>query len=375
MDEKIRFMSDYLNGVFTFTDLCERYGISRKTGYKWVDRYIEEGAAGLEDRPRTPHTSPHKTPSALEDIVVSIRQKHPTWGPDKILVILEKQRRPEKLPSPSTITRMLRRRGCITPRRRRRQRGHSGKPSTEPTAPNQLWCADFKGQFKTLDGVYCYPLTVTDAFSRYILAIVGLLSPDLIGTKAVFQRLFETHGLPERIRTDNGTPFASMALGRLSQLSVWWLQVGITPELIELGHPEQNGRHERMHRTLKAETTHPPEADLTAQQHRFDTFRQEFNHERPHEALKQATPASVYTPSATTLAAPKKLLDYPPHYEVRVVSTNSGIRWKNAWVSVSHLLAGQPIGLEELDEGLWDVWYGPVRLGRLDEGLMRIVDR
>jgi transposase InsO family protein len=304
---------------------------------------------------------------------LEIRRKHPTWGAGKILAILAQQQRPEPLPSPSTITRLLRRHGCITRPRRRRRRAHPGKPATVVSRPNQFWCADFKGQFKTLDGVYCYPLTVTDAYSRYILDITGLRSPDLAGTKPAFQRLFETYGLPDRLRTDNGTPFASTALGRLSQLSVWWIQVGIVPERIEPGKPEQNGRHERMHRTLKAETTRPPEADLAAQQQRFDAFRQEFNEVRPHEALQQVTPASVYTPSIQTLSAPKKLLDYPAHYEVRVVSTNSGIRWKNHWVSVSHVLAREPIGLEELDEGLWEVWYGPIRLGRLDERLMRIV--
>ena len=210
--------------------------------------------------------------------------------------------------------------------------------------------------------------------SRYLFTISGFLSPDLARTKPAFERLFTTYGLPDRIRTDNGTPFASTALGRLSQLSVWWIQLGIVPELIELGHPEQNGRHERMHRNLKAEATRPPEADVTAQQQRFDVFRQEFNQARPHEALKQATPASVYTVSAKKMPSTLKSLDYPPHYEVRIVSTNSGIRWNSGWVSVSHILAGQAIGLEAVDDGLWEVWYGPVRLGRLHEDLMAILD-
>jgi putative transposase len=375
MDEKIRFIGDHLTGVFTLTELCDRYGISRKTGYKWVDRYMEHGVDGLKDQSRKPHRSPSQATLAVEEAVVKIRQQHPTWGSKKILAMLERQRRPEPLPSVSTITRILRRRGCITkPRRRRRRRAHPGKPTTVVTAPNQLWCADFKGQFKTRDGVYCYPLTVTDAYSRYLLTISGFLSPDLASTKPAFEQLFTTYGLPDRIRTDNGTPFASTALGRLSQLSVWWIQLGIVPELIELGHPEQNGRHERMHRTLKAEATRPPEADLTAQQQRFDAFQQEFNHERPHEALQQATPASVYTASTKKMPSTLKSLDYPAHYEVRLVSTNSGIRWNSGWVSVSHILAGQAIGLEAVDDGLWEVWYGPVRLGRLHEDLMAILD-
>jgi putative transposase len=374
MDEKIRFISDHLMGVFTFAELCDRYGISRKTGYKWVDRYMEHGVDGLKNRSRKPHRSPSKTTLALEEAVVTIRHEHPTWGPKKIRVQLEGQRRPEPILSESTITRILRRHGCITKPRPRRRRAHPGKPTTVATTPNHLWCADFKGQFKTRDGVYCYPLTVTDAYSRYVLTISGFLSPDLAHTKPAFEWLFTTYGVPDRIRTDNGTPFASTALGRLSQLSVWWIQLGILPELIELGHPEQNGRHERMHRTLKAEATRPPEADMTAQQQRFDAFQREFNQERPHEALQQATPASVYTVSAKKMPSAPKLLDYPAHFEVRIVSTNSGIRWKSGWVSVSHILAGQPIGLEAVDEGLWEVWYGPVRLGRLDERLMGIRD-
>jgi transposase InsO family protein len=288
--------------------------------------------------------------------------------------MLERQRQPGQQPGRTTVTMILQRHGCVNARRMRIHRAHAGKPDTEITAPNQLWSADFKGQFKTLDGVYCYPLTIMDAYSRYILSILALPSTALAPTQQEFQRLFQTYGLPDRIRTDNGTPFASIALGRLSVLSVWWIRLGILPELIEPGHPQQNGRHERMHRTLKAETTRPPEADRAAQQQRFDAFRQEFNEVRPHEALHQAIPAARYTPSGKKLPVTIKMLDYPPHYEVRIVSKNSGIRWKNQWVSVSHLLAGEPIGLEEVGDGVWDVWYGPVWLGRLDERLWRIVD-
>jgi putative transposase len=374
MNEKVRFITDYLNGVFTFTELCERYEISRKTGYKWVDRYVENGASGLEDRARTPRHSPRKTSAAMEAAILEVRRKHPNWGASKILTILERQRQPGTLPGRTTVTKILTQNGCVTARRKRVHRAHPGKPDTLATAPNQLWSADFKGQFKTLDGVYCYPLTITDAWSRYILSILALPSTALKATQAEFRRVFQTYGLPERIRTDNGTPFASIALGRLSTLSIWWIRLGIRPDLIEPGHPQQNGRHERMHRTLKADTTRPPEANMAAQQQRFDAFRQEFNDVRPHEALQQATPASVYTTSAKKFPDTLKTLDYPPHYEVRIVSTNSGIRWKNQWVSVSHLLAGEPIGLEEVDTGLWDVWYGPIWLGRLDERVWRIVD-
>jgi putative transposase len=235
------------------------------------------------------------------------------------------------------------------------------------TAPNEIWTADFKGQFRTGDGQYCYPLTVADGFSRYILGCQGLLSPSLKGTQAVFKHLFREFGLPKIIRTDNGAPFATCAIRRLSRLSIWWIRLGIYPELIEPSHPEQNGRHERMHRTLKAETARPPAPTCRAQQRRFDRFLDEFNNERPHEALEQQTPASVYRPSTSRL--PKRLpqIEYPPHYEIRRVSRNGGIRWNHRWVNVGTVLEEQYIGLEEVDNGLWEVYFGPLKLGRLDE--------
>jgi hypothetical protein len=243
------------------------------------------------------------------------------------------------------------------------------------TEPNEIWTADFKGQFRTRDGQYCFPLTVVDGFSRYLLACQGLRSTAISLSRPVFQRLFEEYGLPRIIRTDNGVPFATTALGRLSLLSVWWIRLGIYPELIEPAHPEQNGRHERMHRTLKAETTRPVAGNLQAQQRRFNRFVDEYNLERPHEALGQETPASVYRPLQLR-KLPRKLpqLEYPGHFELRLVSRNSGIRWRKHWVCVTETLAGEYVGLEEIDDGFWDVYFGPVRLGRLDERTLRIED-
>ena len=375
MDEKIRFMSDYLNRVFSFTELCDRYQISRKTGYKWIHRYEEEGSRGLEDRARSPRRSPSKVPAEIEEAILKVRGEHPGWGPKKILAMLERQRQAGPLPHRATVAKILKRHGCVQAPRKRVHRAHPGKPDTEPTLPNHLWAVDFKGQFKLGNGAYCYPLTVMDSASRYVLSVLALPSTALEATQREFRRLFRTYGLPERIRSDNGTPFASIALGRLSTLSIWWIRLGIVPELTEPGHPQQNGRHERMHRTLKAEATRPPEAEMTAQQQRFETFRQEFNAVRPHEALHQATPASGDTASSRQMPTRlRKTLDYPAHYEVRIVSKNSGIRWKSQWVSVTRLLAGLPIGLEAVDENQWDVWFGPIWLGRLDERLWRIVD-
>jgi hypothetical protein len=240
--------------------------------------------------------------------------------------------------------------------------------------PNAVWTTDFKGEFKTLDGYYCYPLTVVDGFSRFLLGCQGLYSTSYEASKPVFVRLFKEFGLPNIIRSDNGVPFATTAIARLSKLSVWWIRLGIFPELIEPAHPQQNGRHERMHRTLKEETTHPPAANQRAQQRKFNDFRYEYNHLRPHEAIGLKPPASLYVPSNRPY--PKKLppIEYPDHFEVRYVSGNGGIRWRSRWVNVSKTLFKQYVGLEEIDNGLWSVYFGPIELGRLDEKDFRIED-
>jgi transposase InsO family protein len=241
--------------------------------------------------------------------------------------------------------------------------------------PNDVWTADFKGEFKTRDGVYCYPLTICDGYSRYLLACRALRSTATAGARPVFERLFREYGLPARIRSDNGVPFASIALARLSALSVWWLRLGILPDLTEPSSPQQNGRHERMHRTLKAEATRPAAACASAQQRVFDRFRREYNEERPHEALAQATPASAYTPSLRAYPARLPAPEYPAHWEVRRVSRNGGVRWGDAWVNVSHVLAEESVAFEEVADGVWQVYFGPLRIGRFEERLLRIVDQ
>jgi transposase InsO family protein len=379
MDERIGFISDYLNQYFTITELCKRYNISRTTGYKWIDRYIHSGPDALLNRSRKPHHSPTKTPDEIENEILNLRSKHPSWGAKKLLWRMEKDHPDWTLPANSTTSLILKRNGCVKKRRRSMKRFHPGRPMCPIMESNDTWTADFKGQFKTRDGIYCYPLTIADQYSRYLLACDGLLSTRHIPAKPVFKRLFEVYGLPKRIRTDNGNPFASIALGRLSRLSVWWIRLGIMPELIEPGHPEQNGIHERMHRTLKQETVIPPAKDLKKQQERFDQFRNEFNYDRPHEGLDMNPPSEIYQPSLRHM--PKKLpqVEYPSHFEVRLVSKNCGIRWKDSWrkgrVCVSHLLAGEYVGLEEVDNGLWNVYFGPVWLGRLDEKTMQIIDK
>ena len=373
MDQRLRFIGDYRRADVAFSELCDRYGVSRKTGYKWVGRYELTGPRGLEDVSRRPHSFPTATPLPVVEQMLALRRSHPNWGAKKLLAILER-RGVTSLPGRSACCDILKRHGLVVSHRRRRYPGHPGRPVSQILRPNDLWTADFKGQFKTRDGRYCYPLTVADGYSRFLLACQGLRSTALDLARPVFQRLFDEYGLPRVIRTDNGVPFATTALGRLSTLSVWWIRLGIFPELIEPAHPEQNGSHERMHRTLKRETTRPPKGSLAAQQVSFNRFRTEYNHERPHEALNQNTPASRYRPSPRVLPRTLPELEYPSHFEVRYVSANGGIRWKCAWVCVTHTLAGEHVALSEVGDGLWDVYFGPVLLGRMDERKLRIED-
>jgi transposase InsO family protein len=374
MQERKRFMTEAKGGLFSFSELCSRYGVSRKTGYKWLGRYELEGPDALADHSHRPHSCPHATDPQVLEAALKLRRSRPRWGAGKILGHLAELRPDWSLPAPQTLHKHFTRDGLVPKRRRNRRQPHPGRPTAPFDAPNSIWSADFKGQFKTRDGVYCYPLTIQDGASRFLLACKGLDGTTYSGSRSVFTRVFQEFGLPQRIRTDNGTPFATSALGRLSRLSIWWIKLGILPDLIEPASPQQNGRHERMHRDLKAETTIPPAANRSAQQRRFNTFRKDFNEVRPHEAHGQKPPASFYQPSSRPF--PKKLQapEYPAHFEVRKVSANSGIRWNKVRVCVSHLLAGEYVGLEEVDNDIWAVSFGAVRLGWLHVEKAAILD-
>lgn len=372
--ERKRFVLEAQGGLFSHAELCRRHGVSRKTGYKWLKRYEAEGPEGLVDRSHRPHSCPHVTDPQVLEAAFELRRRRPRWGADKVRARLLVLHPDWTIPSARVLHKFFQREGLVKKQSRSRRRPHPGRPTAPFDRPNAIWSADFKGQFKTLDGVYCYPLTVQDGFSRYLLACQGLSGTTYAGTRSVFTRLFRECGLPDRIRTDNGPPFASMALARLSRLSVWWIKLGILPDLIEPASPQQNGRHERMHKDLKAETTIPPAGNRSAQQRRFNAFRKDFNHVRPHEALGQEPPASVYEPSTRSL--PRKLPspEYPAHFETRRVSRNGGIRWLAAWVNVSHLLGGEYIGLEEVAEDIWTVHFGPVTLGWMHVRIGAILD-
>lgn len=375
MDQRTQFIADYLRGCLSITELCALYDVSRKTGYKWIDRYLHYGPAGLDERSRKPRASPNQTDQEIVTALLEARRRHPSWGAKKLLVLLHKSYPRWELPGRSTVCDILSRHGMVPKQRQRRRIGHPGKPTSSILAPNDLWCADYKGQFKTGNGRYCYPLTVTDGYSRYLLSCQALNSTAIAGAKPVFTRLFKEYGLPARIRTDNGVPFATTTLARLSALSAWWVRLGVMPELIEPGKPQQNGSHERMHRTLKDETTRPPAGNLSAQQRKFNHFRDEFNNERPHEALDQQTPASQYQSSSREMPNKIPPLEYPNRFEVRYVSANGGISWNKHFVCVSSVCIGEHVGFEEIDNGIWNVYFGPLKLGRFDERHMRIEDQ
>ena len=373
MDQKVRLISDHLAGCFSIVELAQKYGISRPTVYKWIGRYDREGAEGLKERSRAPRNCSHRISEEVVAAIVALRERK-GWGAKKLLKILSSRYAEDQLPARSTCCEILKRHGLVQKRRRRRQVEHPGNQAEAATAPNQIWSADFKGQFKTRDGRYCYPLTVADNYSRYLLGCEALRSTRINEAKPVFLRLFRKFGLPECILTDNGPPFAAYSLGRLSQLSAWWIQLGIRPRLIEPGKPQQNGRHERFHRTLKDRTARPPAGSRGAQQRRFNQFQVEYNEERPHEALGLETPASCYRPSRREM--PKRLppLTYPEHWESRKVAHNRSMKWHGQRVHVSSPCAGLHIGLEEVHNSIWHVYLGPVRLGTFFEDQLQIVD-
>jgi len=364
-EQRQRFLEDYLKKYYSITELSDRFSISRTTAHKWIKRYREHGQRGFHERSRRPHSCPFQTDPAIVEELAALRKKRPRWGPRKLLDVMQRRKPRRKLPSVSTAARILAREGLVKPRRRHR-RAHPGCPTTVPQAPNDVWAADYKGQFRLKNGHYCFPLTVSDLSSRYLLGCDAHPAISLERSFAHFKGLFATYGLPQRIRTDNGIPFASNALARLSQLSVWFIKLGIYPELIEPGKPHQNGVHERMHRTLKQEATIPPASSLRGQQRKLDRFRAEFNRERPHEALAMQRPAEVYRSSRRALPRRIEPYDYPGHYLVRKVSRGGTIRMLRKQIFVSNTLQEDYVGLEEVDDGVYDLYFCFYQIGRYD---------
>jgi putative transposase len=375
MDERMQFIARVLAGEDEMTVLCREYGVSRKTGYKWLGRYISDGAAGLAERSHAPlqHGQAHQV--AVVQAVLGLRQRWPHWGPKKLRVKLVEHHPELPVPAASTIGEWLRREGVVGRSRQRRRCPAYTQPFAAVSAANDVWCTDFKGWFRTGDGRRCDPFTLTDAHSRYLLRCQAVARPDEENVRPIFEAAFKEHGLPLAIRSDNGPPFASPGVGGLSRLAVWWIKLGIRPERIVAGKPQQNGRHERVHRTLKQETATPPAASLPAQQQQFNAFRTVYNNERPHEALGQQTPASLYEPSPRPY--PDRLEE--PHYgddvAERRVRSNGQIKWAGELVFVGEALVGEPVGILETEDGDWLVRYADVELGYIHPQRRRLSPR
>jgi putative transposase len=366
MSERLRFVALVEEGEETMAALCQRFGISRKTGYKLLARYAAEGVDGLHDRSHAAHHHPHAVSEAIETRIVRLRGTHPSWGPRKLLARLRTIEPGTHWPSASTMGEILRRHGLVVPRRRRLVTPADTSPFANCAGPNDSWCIDYKGWFRTGDGRRCDPLTISDAYSRYLLRCQAVRHVDTRCARPLLEATFREYGLPRAIRSDNGPPFASCGVGGLSRLSVWWIKLGIRPERITPGRPSENGRHERMHGTLKRDACQPPAASRRAQQQRFDTFRRIYNEERPHEAINDATPSTIYRPSPRAYPARLREIVYPDPWQIRMVRGSGEIKWHGERVYISEVLVGEPIGLQESEGGMWHLHFGPLMLGTID---------
>jgi transposase InsO family protein len=363
MDQKTQMIKLWRSGRYTITDLSILHDVSRKTIYKWIRRYQAVGSSGLEDRSRAPLHHQNETSEKMIELIIAVKKRHLRWGPKKVIASLKEQNGGIHYPAVSTVSEILKRKGLVTPRVRRHRARAYAAPFTACDKPNDVWSADFKGQFRTGNGKLCYPLTITDNFSRYLLCCKALDHPSFRETMPCFERVFKEYGLPVAIRTDNGAPFASIGLGNLSKLSVWFMKLGIRPERIAPGHPEQNGRHERMHRTLKATTANPPRRNIRTQQKAFNAFIHEYNCERPHEALGQKPPARVYQKSCWHYPSRLSKPIYPSDALLRKVNRNGEIKWKRKAIFISKALIGEYIELKRKEEQLWQMWFMHYPLG------------
>lgn len=367
MDERRRFVNDWLSREWNVAELSRFYGISRPTAYKWLERFRRSGETGLAEVTRAPKSHPNATPAEMEAAVIQQRIKHPHWGPRKLRYCLERVQAQARWPSPTTIGEILKRHGLVAPRKRRRTMAPYPNPLSSGLQPNDVWAADFKGWFRTGDGTRIDPLTVSDVASRYLLRCQGVPKTDGETVRGQFTRTFQEYGLPRALRTDNGPPFASLTVAGLSRLSVWLIRLGIHPERIEPGRPDQNGVHERMHKTLKQETAKPPKSNPRAQQAAFDRFQAEFNDERPHEALGMRPPGDFYQPSARPFPNRLPEIEYPDGTKIYKVGENGCIHPKKTTsVFISNSLVGELVGLSQTNDNDWAVHFAWIRLGTYD---------
>jgi transposase InsO family protein len=371
MDERVHFISDYLEGDWTMSELCALYGISRPTGYKWLGRYREEGAGGLCDRSSAPLEHGRRTAAVIADGLCGLRRQRPSWGPKKLIAWLEQKQPGVGWPSPSTAGAILKRAGLVADRKPRRRAPRRLEALTTPLYPNHVWAADHKGWIDTPYGARLEPLTVTDSFTRYLISLSATQSTGANETHPLFQQAFEDHGLPETIRTDNGAPFCAASITGLTELSAHWARLGIAHERIDPGRPQQNGRHERFHLTLK-EAMLPPESSQEAQQRRFDLYRKDYNHDRPHEALGQKPPGQFYQPSPRSMPSGRPEPDYPAEATIRKVRSTGEIKWRGQMIYISNVIAGEAVALTEIDDNLWKLQFYNRPLGVIDPTTLKL---
>ena len=373
MDQRVQFIADYLSGRYSKKALCIHYGVSRPTGDKWIERYGIHGAEGLCERSRRPHWHPDTTAPEIAERIVETKLAHQSFGPKKVMDRLRAVEPDQVWPADSTAGEILKRKGLVRPRRQRRRVPPDPRALVHCNAPAQSWSADFKGDVRLGNGKRCYPLTITDNHSRFILQCRALGRPTTDAVKPWFEWVFREYGLPETLRTDNGAPFASVAAGGLSQLSQWWIRLGIRPERIRPAQPSENGRHERMHRSLKEAVMRPASRTLAAQQRRFDAFVEEFNWQRSHEALGRLTPGRVHQPSPRPYPARLPEVEYHSGVSVRRVRRTGEFKWRGRLIYLSTVLAKEPIGLLACDNDRWEIRYSFHRLGVLDQRTGRII--
>lgn len=373
LEEKIGFIADWKKNEFTFSELCQRYGVSRPTGYLLINRFESEGVEGLKERSKRPKVIPHQTSEEIESELLRLKYRFPKWGPAKIKDFIIAEGIEGDFPAASTIGEIYKRHGLVKPRKKRKKIIPHCEPLRHCTAPNMVWSADFKGQFQLKNSAYCYPLTITDNFSRFLFACDGFLSPNCNQTIKTFTKVFEEFGLPDALRTDNGQPFCSVGITSLTRFTVWLLKLGVMPERISIGSPQENGRHERMHRTLKESAIAPNQHTLPEQQDRFEGFIHEYNYLRPHSALGGKRPSEVHqkSPREFPIGAPE--VCYPNHFSLRKIKKTGEIKFANKRYFLSESLGGETVALEMLDQYRGIIFFGKMKLGLIDSKLEKII--
>lgn len=375
VDQRRAFVEQWLGKDQSVTQLCERYGVSRQTGHKWIRRFKADGQRGLSDRSRARLTQEMATSAEVREYLLRERARHPSWGPRKLLERLSRDKPEVRWPAPSTVGDLLSRAGLVQARRRSRTPYRAGSTLTPANEPNAVWCIDVKGWFKTGDGRRCNPLTITDQHSRYLIGCQHLDRVTHDSVQRVLERCFRENGLPVVMRSDNGPPFGSRSLGGLSRLSLWLVHLGIRPEHIKPGQPQQNGAHERMHRTLGAETANPPAQTIGRQQRAFDRFRDDYNHLRPHQYLGGDTPSAHYAPSLRRFPSRLPEIEYPSDFVLRRVRSNGEIKWGGHFMFLGETFSGEVVGIKPVSDRYSVIYFGPHAIGLIDGHKQRIEHR